>query len=116
MTRPTDRGEYVESVVLERRRQGRRFDDDRLEMVWAALQTLDVALRHVVLRELATDLTTELIEPRSAQGRIRAAIVSLNHATDFLGHAPSQSEYRELRALRPELELIPDSAIRRVLG
>lgn len=61
-------------------------------MVWAALQTLDVALRYVVLRELATDLnTTKQVDPRSAQGRVHAAVVSLHHASDFLGAVPTQS-------------------------
>lgn len=101
---------------MERRPQGRRFEDDRLEMVWAALQTLDVGLRYVVLRELATELNSLRLEPRSAQGRVRAAIVSLNHATDFLGEAPTEPAYRALREGRPELRLMPDATVRRLLG
>ena len=45
-------------MVAERRAPNRRFEDDRLEMVWAALQTLDVGLRYVILREIATELNT----------------------------------------------------------
>ncbi|MHB8642339.1 MAG: homing endonuclease associated repeat-containing protein [Gaiellaceae bacterium] len=103
-------------MVAERRTPKRRFEDDRLEMVWAALQTLDVGLRYVVLRELATELNQERVEPRSAQGRIRAAVLSLNHAADVLGEAPTQSTYRELRELHPELQLMSDTTVRRLLG
>jgi Homing endonuclease associated repeat len=103
-------------VVAERRILRRRFEDDRLEMVWAALETLDVSLRYNVLRELATELGTEQTEPRSYKGRIRAAIVSLNAAADFLEEPPTQSAYRELRRRHPELALIPETTVRRVLG
>jgi hypothetical protein len=85
-------------------------------MCWAALQTLDVGLRYVILRELATELNEERVEPRSAQGRIHAAILSLNHAADYLGEPPTQRVYRELRELHPELELMPDTTVRRRLG
>src|SRR4051794_21395027 len=103
-------------MVTERRPQNRRFEDEPLEMVWAALQTLDVSRRYVFLRELATELNTERLDPRSARGRVRAAILSLNHATDVLGEAPSQSEYRALRERRPGLGLMPDATVRRLLG
>ncbi len=85
-------------------------------MVWAALQTLDVGLRYVVLRELATELDSERVEPRSAQGRVRAAVLCLNHAADVLGEAPTESAYRALRSRHPELGLLPDTTVRRVLG
>ena len=77
-------------MVTERRTPKRRVEDDRPEMVWAALQTLDVGLRYIILRELATDLNQERVEPRSAQGRVRAAVLSLNDAADFLGRGSSR--------------------------
>jgi hypothetical protein len=85
-------------------------------MVWAAILSLEVPLQCVLLRELASDVARHLVEPRNPQEKIRAAIVSLREASDFLGKSPSQYEYRLLRAEHPDLRLMADGTLRRVLG
>jgi hypothetical protein len=98
------------------RPHNRRFDDPRLEMCWAATMSLEVDLQCLLLRELASELARHLVEPRNPQEKIRAAIVSLREARDFLGHSPSQYEFRLLRGEFPDMRLMADGTIRRALG
>jgi len=94
-----------------------RFSDERLEIVWAAIQTLDPGRLHVVLRELATVYAAAHAQPgRSPLERVRAAVQALHDAASVLGRSPTVPEYRSLRAELPELELPPDGSIRRWLG
>lgn len=98
------------------RPHNQRFDDPRLEMCWAAIMSLEVPLQCVLLRELASDLARHLADPHNPQEKIRAAIVSLREASDFLGHSPSQYQYRQVRKEYPDLRLMADGTIRRALG
>jgi len=41
---------------MAHRRRELRFDRVEMDVVWAGIETLDEALKHVLLRELATDL------------------------------------------------------------
>jgi hypothetical protein len=94
----------------------RRFTDERSEIVWAAIETLDVGLQYALLRELATDFAAEISGNRSMKQRVRRAVLALHDAADVLGHSPSVGEYRQLRVALPELDLPPDPSIRSWLG
>jgi hypothetical protein len=96
----------------------RRFERIELEIVWAATETLDVALQRVLLRELATELAQEgfLAAGKNPRDRIGRAVISLHTAADLLGDSPSLPQYRQLRASFPEIRLMSDGAVRRALG
>jgi hypothetical protein len=98
------------------RRHYRRFARTEQEIVWAAIQALDIADRLVILRELATDAWTRGAKRRNEYDKVPAAINSLRFAADILGKAPSQREYRRLADESSELGLVPESSIRRWLG
>lgn len=95
----------------------RLFADPAAEVVWAGLMTLDVALQHQVLRELASRVAIALASnPKTPDEKIEAAVAALHEAFELRGRSPSVRDYTELRASRPELDLPPESSIRAWLG
>jgi hypothetical protein len=96
----------------------RRFEQVELEIVWAATETLDVAMKRVLLRELATELAQEgfIAARKNPRDRVSRAVISLHTAADLLGDPPSLLQYRQLRVSFPDLQLMSDGAIRRALG
>lgn len=94
----------------------KRFEDPAADVVWAGLMTLDVALQHRVLRELASDLALDVVAPKTATQRVRAAVAALHDCYDLIGHSPSVKEYRRLRDELPELGLPAESNVRKWLG
>lgn len=101
---------------MSHRQRERRFDRVEIDIVWAAIGALDEALKHELLRELATELASRTDLAGNGLGaRIRQAIACLRDAADILGHSPSVKEYRLLQA-QPELNLIPDGTLRNWLG
>lgn len=94
----------------------RRFDDPQLDICWAALESVDDARQYTLLQELATHLAHAAGDPRTPANKVAAAIVSLRTAAEILVHSPTLIEYRSLRTLNPELELVPDGTLRRWLG
>jgi hypothetical protein len=98
------------------RAPARRFHRVELDICYAAINVLDEALKHELLRELATELAAENAHPRNAAESVRAAVAALRDAADVLGHSPSVREYRALRESLRELGLVPDATLRRWLG
>lgn len=94
----------------------RRFPRIEQEIVWAAIQTLDIADKLTVLRELATEIAAQGVKRGNEYDKMRAAVISLRDAADMLGKSPSQSEYRRLREQLPDLGLVADGTLRRWLG
>lgn len=93
------------------------FGDDAAAVVWAGLMTLDVALQHLVLRELASLIAVALANnPRTPSQKIEAAVAALHDAYDLLGYSPSVRAYSDLAARFPDLNLPPESNIRAWLG
>lgn len=88
------------------------------DIVWAAIETLDVALQHIVLRELASEIAMSLMSsnPRTPKDRIRAAVAALWEAFEIYQRSPSVKDYRRLAEALPELNLPRDSSIRPWLG
>lgn len=101
-------------IVQRRRPRQGRFGDPQLDMVWAAWEVLDPGRQHALLREQATELAGKRTD--NVADRFRVAIAALRDAADLLGHAPNQSEYRQLRERAPELDLVADGNLRRWLG
>ena len=93
-----------------------RFQHPESEIVWAAIDALDAGLQHEVLRELATRFASAGREPKTTRDKVGAAVAALHEAAAILGHSPSIKEYRALRQELHELELPPDSNIRRWLS
>jgi hypothetical protein len=93
------------------------FVDPAAEVVWAGLMTLDVALQHHVLRELASKIATSLAtSPTTPQKKIEKAVAALHDAYELLGESPSVRKYSEFRERFPDLDLPPESNIRAWLG
>lgn len=103
-------------LVEERRPYYRRFARIEQEIVWAAIQSLDIADKVVVLRELATEVAAQGLKRGNEYDNVRAGVISLRDAADVLGQSPSLYEYRQLREHSPELGLASDTNIRRWLG
>lgn len=93
------------------------FCDPAAEVVWAGLMTLDLALQHQVLRELASMIAVSLAaNPKTPQKKIEAAVGALHEAFELLGHSPSVRDYSDLRGRFPDLDLPPESSIRAWIG
>src|SRR4051794_32975187 len=102
-------------MAFDRRPHGWRFDRIELNICWAAIETLSVSLKNLLLRELATELLQERVGPRKSPDRVAAAITSLHEVADLLGHAPSEHEYRQVRLQFPDMRLMADGTIRGAL-
>lgn len=94
----------------------RRFERLESEIVWRAIDVLDVGCQFEILRELATRFAVSGRVNHTSASNARAAVVALREAADVLGRSPSIKEYRSLRRELPELELPADGNIRRWLG
>ena len=94
----------------------RRFARLESEIVWRAIEVLDVGCQFEILRELATNFAASGRVNHGSARNARAAVVALREAADVLGHSPSVKEYRSLRRELPELELPADGNVRRWLG
>lgn len=101
---------------MARRTRNRRFERIESEIVWRAIDVLDVGCQFEILREMATQFAVTARVNHSSGSNARAAVVALREAADILGHSPSMKEYRSLRRELPECELPADGNIRRWLG
>ena len=99
------------------RKPFRRFESLETEIVWAAVERLDIAARHSLLEELTNEL---FVEPHlRAQGpsaREARAVLALREAARALGKSPSIQEYAELVQLHPENRWPHPSRVRAWLG
>lgn len=95
----------------------RRFESVETEIVWAAVERLDVAAKHALLDELANEL---FVEPHLRKAgpatREARAVLALREAAAILGHSPSINEYIELSGQHRENRWPHPSRIRRWLG
>lgn len=91
------------------------FADPSAGVVWSAIQTLSTAAQHEILAELQRllGLTVRL---DSHGTRVARAISALREVAEIVGHAPTSSEYRQVRAERPELKLPADGTLQGWLG
>ena len=94
--------------MARKRPRQQRFDDPLLDICWAAVATLDEGRKYTLLQEVATDMALDASRRRAQKDKVAAAIVSLRVAADLLGHPPTLSEYRALRAANAELKLVSD--------
>jgi hypothetical protein len=93
-----------------------RFNDMRLDFIWAGIETLDTALQHALLHELATVHARSALSPRSDADKVRAGVFKLRDVAEILGHSPTIHEYEKCRAAIPELDLPANGTVRRWLG
>lgn len=93
----------------------KRFYHPEAELLMRAIEQVDVAIQEDILDLLADSLA---IRPWAASenARERKAVGSLREAARHLGRSPSVKEYRELRAERPDLQLVADGTLRSWLG
>ena len=106
---------YVRRVTSTRP-HWQRFDRKEVEVCWAAIETLDIADKLTLLRELATEVAAAGAKRGNEYEKVVAAVMSLRTADEVLGRPPTQYDYRRLRAELPELNLVPDGTLRRWLG
>lgn len=97
-------------------RRTSRFTHPESDVVWAAIETLDIGSQHELSLRLDALFGDASGNPKTVHEKAAAAVAALHRAARHLGHAPSCNEYRRLRAERPELKLPADSNIRRWLG
>jgi len=93
-----------------------RFSDPVLDAVWAAAQELEPGLLFELQHELAARLSMVDLPTSVTKTKRLAAVKAIRSAAEVLGHSPSITEYRQLRADRPELQLPPDGSVRNWLG
>lgn len=95
--------------------RGSRFESPRLDIVWVAIEALDATHQCIILRELATSVAADGLGPSKPLEKVRPAIRCLHDLADLLGRSPTQYEYRQAAQI-PELDLMPESTLRRRLG
>lgn len=99
---------------MPRKRIG-RFTHPESEVVWAAIETLDVGAQHELSQRLDT-LFDGNGTPTTSHEKAAAAVAGLHRAARNLGHPPTRLEYRLLREEHPELKLPAETNVRRWLG
>ncbi|MGZ4315798.1 MAG: homing endonuclease associated repeat-containing protein [Gaiellaceae bacterium] len=98
------------------RRNGDRFNNPEAEVVWAAIEALDVVGQHAVSQRLDASFQSATRNPSTPRSKAAAAVAGLHRAARHLGRTPSVKGFRRLRRDHPELELPSDTNIRRWLG
>ena len=98
------------------RRPYGRFGDPAAEVVWGAIEVLDEASKHAVLRALGDRLAVDPLLVSGHQAREARAVSALQEARDLLGRSPSVREYVELREVGGERDWPREAQVRRWLG
>jgi hypothetical protein len=101
---------------MERERRLRRFEHPEAEVIWAAIETLDAAVKHGLLKHLRERLAVPGDVAFAHSMRVERAIAALREAAEHIDHSPSIYEYWRLVIERPELGWPKDGSIRRWLG
>ena len=103
---------------MSTRRYGKQnspFKNTDLDVVWAAINMLDVTDRMRILEALAQETATAFIS-WSASARETRAVVSLYECRSLIGHSPSVGEYERERLAAPSNGWPPEVTVRRWLG
>lgn len=105
------------SASSRNRRPYRRFESRETEIVWAAVERLDVADQHALLDELTQELFVEPhLKAQTSSARESRAVLALREATKILGRSPSIKEYSDISDVHPEYAWPHPSRVRAWLG
>jgi hypothetical protein len=99
------------------RKPYRRFASLETEVVWAAVERLDIADQHSLLEALTQQLFVEPhLSTNGPTSREARAVLALREAVGLLGHSPSIKEFADLREQHPECSWPHPSRVRAWLG
>jgi len=91
------------SASTPNRRPYRRFESRETEMVWAAVEQLDIAAQHDLFETLTQELFVEPhLKAKAPSAREARAVLALREAAKLLGHSPSIKEFAEIGEVHPE--------------
>jgi len=95
----------------------RRFESRETEIVWAAIERLDIADQHDLLEALTQELFVEPhLKTNTPSARESRAVLALREATTILGHSPSIKEFSDISDVHPEYRWPHPSRVRAWLG
>lgn len=99
------------------RKPYRRFASLETEVVWAAVERLDIAQKHILLDALTEELFVDPhLRVNGPSAREARAVLALREATKLLGHSPSIGEFSDLFERHPEYGWPHASRVRAWLG
>lgn len=99
------------------RKPYRRFASLETEIVWAAVERLDIADKHLLLDALTVELFVEPhVKANAPSAREARAVLALRETAKLLGHSPSINEFTDLRGRHPEYGWPHPSRVRAWLG
>lgn len=105
------------SASTPNRQPYRRFESRETEIVWAAVECLDIADQHDLLDALTQALFVEPhLKAKAPSAREARAVLALREAAKILGHAPSIKEYTDIADVHPEYGWPHPSRVRAWLG
>jgi len=95
----------------------RRFESLETEIVWAAVERLDIADQHDLLEALTQELYVEPhLRAKAPSARESRAVLALREAANLLGHSPSIKEFADIADVHPEYGWPHPSRVRAWLG